>query len=195
MPIQQAVLALLADRPSHGYELHAAFERAVGPQWGTLNVGQLYQVLSRLAADGLITSTREPQPNRPDRLIHTLTPQGAEELATWLAQPTVRQPGYRDDFFLRLIAVTRRGDSTAVLTLIEGQRRYLLGELRNLRTLRPETTDDPITGLLVDAARLHVEADLTLLDHVEQRTTDLVAAATAPPAAEPAPPPARRRVG
>ena len=58
MPINHAVLALLRDGPSHGYELKAAFEAAIGPQWGALNIGHLYQVLDRLSRDGLVTSTR-----------------------------------------------------------------------------------------------------------------------------------------
>jgi DNA-binding PadR family transcriptional regulator len=50
--------------------------------------GQLYQVLSRLAADGLISSEREPQATRPDRVVHTLTPRGRVALAEWLVEPT-----------------------------------------------------------------------------------------------------------
>jgi len=58
MAIQHAVLALLADRPSYGYELKTAFESSVGPQWGTINIGHLYQILDRLSRDGLVTSER-----------------------------------------------------------------------------------------------------------------------------------------
>ena len=36
MPMQHAVLALLADGESHGYEIKTSFEDAVGPQWGEL---------------------------------------------------------------------------------------------------------------------------------------------------------------
>ena len=51
MPLQHAVLSLLVDGPSYGYELKGAFERSVGPQWGALNIGHLYQVLDRLSRD------------------------------------------------------------------------------------------------------------------------------------------------
>ena len=53
MPLQHAVLALLAAKPAHGYELRTSFEEAVGDQWGGMNIGHLYQVLDRLARDGL----------------------------------------------------------------------------------------------------------------------------------------------
>ena len=54
MPLHHAVLALLAAKPAHGYELKGSFEQAVGDQWGGLNIGHLYQVLDRLARDRLI---------------------------------------------------------------------------------------------------------------------------------------------
>lgn len=58
MPLHHAVLALLADKPAHGYELKTSFEQAVGDQWGGLNIGHLYQILDRLGRDGLIESER-----------------------------------------------------------------------------------------------------------------------------------------
>src|SRR5947208_935140 len=68
MPIHHALLALLADGESYGYELKGAFERSVGPQWGALNIGHLYQVLDRLKRDGHVQILRaDPQPRRPDR--------------------------------------------------------------------------------------------------------------------------------
>jgi DNA-binding PadR family transcriptional regulator len=80
MPLHHAVLALLADKPAHGYELKTSFEQAVGEQWGGLNIGHLYQILDRLARDGLIESERQPQPVKPDRVVHHLTAAGRAEL-------------------------------------------------------------------------------------------------------------------
>ena len=68
MPLHHAVLALLAAKPAHGYELKASFEEAVGEQWGGLNIGHLYQILDRLRRDGLVETERQPQPIKPDRL-------------------------------------------------------------------------------------------------------------------------------
>src|SRR5215472_11885735 len=100
MPLHHAVLALLAARPAHGYELKAEFEQAVGDQWGGLNIGHLYQLIDRLSRDGLITSQRKPQQIKPDRIVHQLTPAGRAELDRWLAEPAMRAKGYRDEFFL-----------------------------------------------------------------------------------------------
>src|SRR4029077_16700406 len=110
MPLHHAVLALLAAKPAHGYELKSSFEQAVGEQWGGLNIGHLYQVLDRLARDGLIESERQPQAVKPDRLVHRITPAGRAELDRWLSEPNVRTRGYRDDFFLKVVAAAQAGD-------------------------------------------------------------------------------------
>jgi DNA-binding PadR family transcriptional regulator len=98
MPIQHAVLALLAQGDSYGYELRAQFKESVGPQWGELNIGHLYQVLDRLVRDGLVTRRAVTQHERPDKQVYRLTTSGRLELDRWLETPYVRQGGYRDDF-------------------------------------------------------------------------------------------------
>ena len=59
---QEVVLALLAKEPSHGYELRARIERALGPLAAGFNAGQMYVTLGRLEQSGLVTSTREAAP-------------------------------------------------------------------------------------------------------------------------------------
>lgn len=179
MPLQHAVLALLAEGPSHGYELRGSFEQAVGPQWGGLNIGHLYQVLERLTRDGLVRSQRHPQATKPDRLVLELTESGRAELHRWLAEPAERARGHRDDLFLKLLAASHLPDSDAVPGVLRRQRAYLLRQLRGVTQQRPKSEGDPLGALVAAAAELHLRADLALLDLVERSpfTTDAVAAA------------------
>ena len=163
MPIQHAVLSLLSIGPNHGYELKGAFEQAVGPQWGPLNIGHLYQVLDRLSREGMVTSTRVPQEARPDRVVYAITGAGAAELAAWMAQPSPRT-AFRDDFFLKMVAAARTRDAAIIEQVIARQRAFLLRELRHLHDLRRDPGTDPTVGLLLSAAARHVEADLAFLD-------------------------------
>ena len=169
MPLQHAVLALLAAKPAHGYELRNSFEGAVGDQWGGLNIGHLYQVLDRLARDGLITSERQPQPVKPDRVMHRLTPAGQAELDRWLSEPSVRQRGYRDDFFLKVVAAARLGDPDALARIFHRQRAHLLRELRGLAEATATATAgrSPADALLIMAAERHIRADLEIVDAAE----------------------------
>ncbi|MFG2105184.1 PadR family transcriptional regulator [Micromonospora echinaurantiaca] len=166
MAIQHAVLALLAHGPSHGYQLKGAFEAAVGPQWGPLNIGHLYQILDRLSRDGLVVSAREPQPVKPDRVVYEITPDGRAELDRWLSEPSPRSGGFRDDFFLKVTAAARTGAPETVRSVLANQRGHLMRELRNLDGLR-RSAADPVVGLLLSAASRHVEADLAFVDDAE----------------------------
>ncbi|MFG1950044.1 PadR family transcriptional regulator [Micromonospora sp. NPDC048830] len=167
MAIQHAVLALLARGPSYGYELKGAFEEAVGPQWGPLNIGHLYQILDRLSRDGLVVAERQAQPVKPDRVVYELTPEGRAELERWLGEPSARGGGFRDDFFLKVTAAARSGAAETVRTVLGNQRGHLMRELRNLDGLR-RRADDPVVRLLLSAASRHVEADLAFVDDAEQ---------------------------
>jgi DNA-binding PadR family transcriptional regulator len=178
VPIHHAVLALLARNPSHGYELKAAFEEAIGPQWGELNIGHLYQVLDRLVRDGLVTRRTVAQSNRPDRIDYRLTDAGRAELERWLQTPFVRSGGYRDDFFLKLLAASRLGKAEldAVLRV---QREAYINELAALGEIRERHEQEPLVALLVEAASLHTAANLRIVDEAEQIADKLVGGAAA----------------
>ncbi|MGH3304533.1 MAG: PadR family transcriptional regulator [Streptosporangiaceae bacterium] len=167
MPLHHAVLALLADKPAHGYELKTSFEQAVGEQWGGLNIGHLYQVLDRLGRDGLIESERRPQPVKPDRVVHHLTAAGRAELDRWLAEPSTRLRGYRDDFFLKLMAAVQQRDPAILDGVLRRQRAHLLQELHGLAEARAHQPAS-VVGLLITAAELHIRADLGVIDAAEQ---------------------------
>jgi DNA-binding PadR family transcriptional regulator len=176
MALHHALLALLADGESYGYELKGAFERSAGPQWGSLNIGHLYQVLDRLKRDGLVEVVRaEPQPRRPDRLIYAITDAGRTELAEWLRTASPPAAGYRDDLYLKLVAAARAGRDT-LAGVIGRERGARLGELRALHELAARE-GDPLTRLLIEGAALQVEARLRLLEQTEADIEPVVAAA------------------
>lgn len=178
MPIQHAVLALLANRPSYGYELKASFEEAIGPQWGELNIGHLYQILDRLVRDGLVTKRVVRQSNRPDKTVYRILKAGLRELDGWLTQPTIRQSGYRDDFFLKLLAASRLG-LDRLHEVMRAQRQAFLHELAALTDLKSTHRAEPLVELLIQAAIAHTEANLEVVDLVEQHGAKLVAAVKA----------------
>lgn len=173
MPIQHAVLALLDQRPSYGYELKARFEESVGPQWGEINIGHLYQVLERLIRDELASKREVEQTRRPDKLVYSITAAGREELARWLGAPFVRRSGYRDDFFLKLFAAALLGGGQ-LEEVLRVQREAYVSELASLAELRREHRREPLVELLVEAAILHTEANLRVVELAETRNSSLV---------------------
>jgi hypothetical protein len=59
---------------------------------------------------------------KPDRIIHRLTPAGRAELDRWLAEPAVPARGYRDEFFLKLMAAVRSADQAVLPGVLSRQR-------------------------------------------------------------------------
>lgn len=178
MPIHHAVLALLQEGDSYGYELRAQFQQLVGPQWGDLNIGHLYQVLERLVRDGLVTKRAVEQESRPDKVVYRISRAGRKELEEWLQKPFVRSGGYRDDFFLKLAAASRLGRSE-LRAVLRNQREAYLAELATLGQLRSQQGDDTLVSLLVEAAVLHTEANLKVVELAEKNARKLATATDA----------------
>jgi DNA-binding PadR family transcriptional regulator len=172
MPLHHAVLALLTEGPNHGYELKGRFEEAIGPQWGGLNIGHLYQILDRLVRDGYVTRSQVTQSDRPDKTRYTLTPAGQDELRDWATSAWVRTGGFRDEMFLKLFGASALG-SDALSALVTAQRQSYLSELAGLTRLRRSHMGDPLVALLIEAAIAHTKADLELVDSAAGRLTPL----------------------
>lgn len=172
MPIHHAVLALLAQKTSYGYELKSKFQRSVGPQWGELNIGQVYQVLERLERDGLVTKRTVSQTDRPSKYIFRLTKAGRDELERWLDSPFVRQGGYRDDLFLKISAASWSGPER-IRAVVRLQREAYLAELASLGKLRRRHRDEPLVDLLIEAAILHTKANLRIVELAEAKAARL----------------------
>ncbi|MFF4709458.1 PadR family transcriptional regulator [Streptomyces sp. NPDC001288] len=175
MPIHHAVLALLTQRPNHGYELKARFEEAIGPQWGGLNIGHLYQILERLVRDGYVSRSQVTQTDRPDKNLYTLTEAGEAELRSWATTAWVRVGGFRDELFLKLLGASALGEQ-ALTALIESQRQTYLSELAGLARQRRTHAAEPLVAVLIDAAIAHTKADLGVLDSAAQHLGPLATA-------------------
>ena len=160
--MREVLLGLLHKEPSHGYELKLAIESMFGELWPEVNIGQIYQTLGRI---GLVRSATVTQGNRPDKRVYELTPAGRQDLQQWVDDPlpAVR---VRDTFFSKLLVAwkTRLADP---VVLIDRQRRAYLRQLRELSGLADATTS-LVGRLAVEAAALHAQADLKLLEFCEQ---------------------------
>jgi DNA-binding PadR family transcriptional regulator len=164
--MRNALLALLTEGPTHGYELKLAFERLFGAVWGSINVGQIYTTLGRLERDGLVRSREVEQSGRPDKRVYELTGEGRGALTQWLAQP-VEGARLKDEFFMKLMLASLAGGEP--VQLLDRQRTQSLQSLRDLDALALETEADSPTQLLIEGTMLHLQADLRWLDRCEER--------------------------
>ncbi len=105
---ENLILGLLSQQPAHGYELQRRLVEALGQVWH-MQLNQVYNLLKRLEARGLVTGTDEPATGAPPRRRFAVTPAGRAQFEHWLNSPTppnVR--AIRVEFTSRLyFAVTR----------------------------------------------------------------------------------------
>lgn len=80
---EPALLALLAARPTHGYELIERLPEISGEE--RVDVGNLYRALRLLEDEGLVTSEWSGDLPGPTKRTYTLTDEGHELLRAWLA--------------------------------------------------------------------------------------------------------------
>src|SRR5216684_9068728 len=91
-----AVLSLLRERDMHPYEMQRLMHIRHTDDLLGLKRGSLYHAINQLQRDGLIESVETSREGRwPERTVYRLTPDGEEELLTWLRDlisTPVREP-------------------------------------------------------------------------------------------------------
>lgn len=157
-PVGAAVLALVIEKPSYGYEVWQRFEERFG---GLLDVGssRIYQVVNGLLEEGMIEevpgeaegSRRQPRPR------YRATELGARNHRAWLAQD-LREDPTRDELHRRLLA-TGANDAPVLLEIVDRYERACLDEMAALGPV-PAAETSARDRLLAEERRLVLEARL-----------------------------------
>ncbi|WP_265443637.1 PadR family transcriptional regulator [Flexivirga meconopsidis] len=120
MSLEHAILVSLAEQPASGYDLTRRFDKSIGFFW-TATHQQIYRVLARMDADGLITGKRHSGGGvRPDRTVYRLTGAGQIRLTEWTREPTA-ETTQRSEFAVKVRAMPF-GDRSAIVADIRRQR-------------------------------------------------------------------------
>ncbi|GAA1391856.1 PadR family transcriptional regulator [Luteococcus peritonei] len=163
MSVRQSLLALLGERPRHGYELKSEFDRRTGGSW-PLNIGQVYTTLERLERDGLV---QRGEADDEGRVVHSITPAGRAEVDEWFANPVAMNNPPRNELAIKIaLAVTL--DDVDVAALIQTQRRASLENLQAFTRARRQADPDDLAWQLVIESLIHTaDAEVRWLDHCE----------------------------
>jgi PadR family transcriptional regulator PadR len=78
---EPAMLRLLAEGPTHGYELLERLPRLIGEE--RVDVGNVYRALRALEEEGLVSSEWEAALPGPAKRTYTLTDEGRGVLEQW----------------------------------------------------------------------------------------------------------------
>jgi DNA-binding PadR family transcriptional regulator len=102
MSLAYAILAVLTDQESSGYDLAKYFEASVGYFWAATHQ-QIYRELSQLEEKGWIKSQVVEQEDRPNKKLFALTPLGKTSMVEWIVQPTKRSK-HKEEILVKLFA-------------------------------------------------------------------------------------------
>jgi len=168
--VKDALLALLAKEPAHGYELRGRLVAALGPAAAALNPGQVYVTLSRLEKAGLVRVEEVEQAGHPDKKVYELTAAGRERVTEWLEDRSWQKVA-PVDFHLKLVAAvaTRLADPIA---LVDGQRIELLRQLHELQEVARTQSPEDSGALLLEGAAMRLQADIRWLEVCERYWTE-----------------------
>ena len=147
--LEFAVLGLLHEGPTHGYELRRRLNTALGP-FRALSYGTLYPALKGLLAGGLIAETPDttgPASRRP-RVVYELTAAGKEHFADLVARSDAT--AYDDEGFDVRFAFFARTEHEVRLRILEGRRSRVEEDLERVReaTTRGRERLDAYTSAL-----------------------------------------------
>ncbi len=172
MSVSYALLGLLDQRPSHGYDLKRQYDEYFGRD-KPLPFGQVYATLSRLARDGRVLAEGNAPGEGPERKLYAITPEGEVALAAWLARPEPPEPHLQTILAVKTILAILLGRPAD--TYLDAQRHAHLERMRELTAVRRE--GPLLDGLLADHAIFHLEADLRWIEltaaRLDQLTTEL----------------------
>jgi hypothetical protein len=170
MSVRQALLALLADEPMHGYRLRQEFERRTGGTW-PLNIGQVHTTVARLMRDGLVEPDVRPaavegragegdaavgaagdggagRGEAHDAATRTvtdverfrLTAAGRAEAAAWWATPVDRGAPAREELVIKL-ALAVTSPGVDVRDVVQRQRSETMRALHDYTRLKADAGD------------------------------------------------------
>ncbi len=119
MSVKYAILGLLHYKDMYGYRIKKHIERNFGYMW-SINYGQIYPALKKMAEAGLVTAQEIAQVGRPHRKLYSITPEGKAAFTRWVESSPEKKMLLRDPFLMRFVFFGF-GKKEHALKVIEGQ--------------------------------------------------------------------------
>jgi DNA-binding PadR family transcriptional regulator len=175
LSLEYVLLALLDQKPMHGYELYQNLCEMEGISriWN-IKQALLYAILDKLEDRGFLSSQFVQGEAHPPRKYFHLTELGKSALLNWMKSPVRRARDIRQEFLAKLIVARRYGKSD-VLELIHAQQQACQDWFNELetdgQTINREHVDEwivhsfrlnRVTGLMDWLKELEIKINLVL---------------------------------
>jgi DNA-binding PadR family transcriptional regulator len=181
-PLKGAVLGLLVQGPSYGYELANRLERQLGPGWSIVRPS-LYRMLRGLDREGLVVSSQTSEETKSEetssaRIMYEATDLAESALIAWMDSPLSF-----DEAQLQLQArmvVARPEDLPRLLVALNQHERDLFAKRDQVMAGRPtqHSLRASMMFLVREASMQRINGDLLWLDLARQTIRTLLASQT-----------------
>lgn len=170
------VLALLSERPMHGYEVVTELERREVKDWAGISRPQVYYSLQKLATNEFIREVADKKAaGGPERRVYTPTSAGKKAMSAALAREewTTERPPLP---FVTWACLSLHVSSDVAKTQIERRRVFLQEQIAKERTTLVAIAEDtgpmiPIALSVVKFGLAQFAAELSWLDELEKVLT------------------------
>lgn len=178
-PAENIVLALLCERPMHGYELARLVksEAALAAIW-RIELSEVYFLLRKLLKQGYIAEHAEERGTGPRRVLYAPTPAGQAALEAWLTTPEQHPRNLRTALLARIYLALRRDPALAV-RLVDAQKAQLVSWLERERE---HVYPDDLLAVIRRFRAAQVEAAIVALDDLHRLAAARDTAPALPPA-------------
>ena len=170
LSLELALLGFVRQQPNHGYAIHQALTdpAGLGPVW-QIKLSQLYALLAKLEEAGYLTTSTEPQDNKPPRKLFHLTTAGETAFLAWVQTPVSNGRSLRLDFLVKLY-FARLESKVIAARLLANQRAQCHDWLAGEQEIATEEFENGrVYGRLVHQFRAgQIQAMLTWLDQCEE---------------------------
>jgi len=159
---EYTLLGAMMRGPRHGYEILRFLNASLDSTWH-VSTSQLYSLLKKLEARGLLESSLEAQETRPSKRVFSLTRQGEQTFLEWLHRPTQHVRDVRIEFLAKLFFfryLSLEGTGRLVETQIQVLQK-IQGKIKDRRG----GEDDPYEKLVLGFKTATLEAWLHWLNH------------------------------
>jgi DNA-binding PadR family transcriptional regulator len=171
-PLKGAVLGLLMQGPSYGYQLANRLERQLGPTW-TIVRPSLYRMLRALHEEGLISSEPSNETNSA-RIVYRATAAAEPAFATWMASsPPLEQA--RLQLQARMV-VAQLQDLPRLLDALNSYERALFSKRAEVEEGLPirHSLRAAMMHLVREASRQQINGELMWVDMSRRMILDLI---------------------
>jgi DNA-binding PadR family transcriptional regulator len=159
------LLALLEERPRHGYELIQALSERFGGTYSP-SAGTIYPRLSKLEEEGLVTKSTDGR-----KTVYEITAAGSAELDSRRHELDAIEDDLTDS--VRRLADSVRAEVNDAMRSLRAELASAAREAKQAATSASATGGGAATNVHVDSNRAVHEADIVLNEFRQQLRTDL----------------------